>query len=439
MSGINDVASRDNPIFIAQHLQLLHQFGYSDPNILYEGVFYRDRNNKWNRDALTAVRVLDAITLTLMTDRPGEAFAAAFDNRHKLTLVLAKDSPVTDEDDQIVRELIQTIAASSTKYAIDVYPFLLSRCRKSIEKQARKILKAVDQFSPDIDAVLKEHKYTPQPTLEAEFPKSEIYRHARYENGAEPLFSEMLHGLLEDLRGVIASVATLDGEDAKINFMLLVDAVSMLSHCHFLAWACTITLSEWHGRAVKLRCRLLRFRHYIQGITTLMKEKCFLQNGIEYRWLDPIATHSGEQTLFLPDECLNVVSSALGFIPSDSDQEKLHKQRSEWSHSVETRLHVEIRLLLQLVDLSVGPVPLGCSRRTCLCCTLWIKAYNREFCADWLTSDPSGKARVDWALPGCPGKKHENIVKAVRNGVRLRCIDEVDWFLFPTESKYSHD
>ncbi|KAI6152604.1 hypothetical protein BKA82DRAFT_36008 [Pisolithus tinctorius] len=76
------------------------------------------------------------------------------------------------------------------------------------------------------------------------------------------------------------------------------------------------------------------------------------------------------------------------------------------SRCVSIRLHAEIRILLYLsnpVDASdhYQQKPSGCSEQTCLCCTLWIRAYNQEFGTNWLASASNGKLCATWALPGC--------------------------------------
>lgn len=79
--------------------------------------------------------------------------------------------------------------------------------------------------------------------------------------------------------------------------------------------------------------------------------------------------------------------------------------------------------------------PIGVSKRTCLCCALWIESYNQIFGSRWLTSESHGKSYANWALPrvacsyavGEDGRSSIDI--AVLEAVSARLADALAWLL----------
>ncbi|KAH7885629.1 hypothetical protein F5I97DRAFT_1929026 [Phlebopus sp. FC_14] len=429
----------DDHAVLAEQLQLLNQLRYSDEPMRCEGKkYYHD-----NGDANAALRVLDTIALVLTTGKPGEVFAAAFDRSQSVTLVLAKNDPVIQEDVQAVHELITTITASTTESAYDVLPFLFSRCRENIERRIRKLIAAVDILLGLLDEILE--SYTPSHPPDKEFPNSEDYRRYKYPNG-EPPFKEMACRLFKDLRAAGVGVDFEDIEETSANFMRLWYAASIILNSGLLrSLRKDYGYFRWKPQAEKLRCRLLKVFNYNQGIDNLiMHAKRFFPNGIKHRWVDPITAGTGETTLELTANHMDVITRAFGDSSAQRDLQTLDKKvpdmQNKWSSSgnVQTRLHVEIRLLLHLSDPFSPmdePMPIGCSRRTCLCCALWIKAYNWEFGTKWLTNGSNGKPHVDWALPGCSYaharmKEGRSVVdKAVLYPVSRRLHEKLDLML----------
>ncbi|KAI6039415.1 hypothetical protein EDC04DRAFT_2685024 [Pisolithus marmoratus] len=80
----------------------------------------------------------------------------------------------------------------------------------------------------------------------------------------------------------------------------------------------------------------------------------------------------------------------------------------KWCNSrfLETWVHPEISIILHLSSAPLSPWafqrlrPMGCSRRACMCCTVWIATYNLFSPPGWLMSRTDGKADATWALPG---------------------------------------
>ena len=83
---------------LSEQLQLLHELNCSDLDVcptkmLGLTVIKLSRNVDTNCD----IRFLDAIAAALTTGNPGDVFAAAFDKRKRMELVLAKNGPPTSD------------------------------------------------------------------------------------------------------------------------------------------------------------------------------------------------------------------------------------------------------------------------------------------------------------------------------------------------------
>jgi len=93
---------------LSEQLQLLHELQYyPDFDMPHQG--HSGHSNRRSRDTNREARLLHAITLALTTGNPGEVFAAAFDKREQMQLVLAKNGPPTPDDIAAARELISLI------------------------------------------------------------------------------------------------------------------------------------------------------------------------------------------------------------------------------------------------------------------------------------------------------------------------------------------
>ncbi|KAI6146357.1 hypothetical protein BKA82DRAFT_750658 [Pisolithus tinctorius] len=402
----------DDQARLSEQLQLLNQFEYSDLEI-------PDVQQHWKQDRETRItaRLLDTIAVALTTGKPGEVFAATFDTRNGLRLVLAKNEDVTDEDDRAVREFFQAIIAPETTEAYDVFPFLFSRCAENIAKRIEMIGRAVFGFSYVLDEAYRD--YYPSASIEEEFPHSTAYRNIKYGGYQLPSLQTVLRDLLTDITKLVQKF-NLQNLSATPNlyavFARLVVTAATFNSSRFLRRLTDFPSSmnlDWSLQTGPLKRHLAEVLQYALGVDKLIKHaKLHFPNGIQHRWVDAFQG-IGATMLNLDDSYVKPISRVLGC--SDVSEETLAKlcrkspnMGEMWrrSRSVTIRLHAEIRILLYLsnpVDASdhCQQKPIGCSEQTCLCCTLWIRAYNQEFGTNWLASASNGKPCATWALPGC--------------------------------------
>ena len=118
--------------------------------------------------------VLDTIALALTTGNPGEVFAAAFDKREQVQLVLAKDGPPTLDDIAAAREFISLIESPAVLDAIDIFPFLIRRCGANINKRIHNLHTSIQDGELRNDFTLALEAYSGGDII-AEFPTTEMW------------------------------------------------------------------------------------------------------------------------------------------------------------------------------------------------------------------------------------------------------------------------
>ncbi|KAI6011350.1 hypothetical protein EDC04DRAFT_2905555 [Pisolithus marmoratus] len=358
---------------LSEQLQLLDQL-YSHPRRV--GQHGSNLQNVWTSKVIDDIHALDTITVTLATGTPGEVFAAAFDKRQGFTLVLAKNTRVTTEDDKAICDLVTAITSSSSANANDVLSLLFPRCRTNIVQRIMKLHEVVTAFSDDLETVLK--RYHPANFVDEEFPNSAEYqiptstlgqsRACQYYYGIPYLIDYAKrcfpHGI--NHRWV---AATADTEENTI--VLDADYLEAVSR------ALDRRLSE--GTVATLRHRF---------------------PDMEARWRNSLVLMT-----------------------------RVHP---------EILIMLDLSTPFNSLDLRYQQ-PIGSNKRACMCCTIWIRTCNLQFGARWLMSRNSGKADPTWAFPDCSyehaiawdGKSTVN--EAVQHEVQ-RCLTTSLYSLIPVLS-----
>lgn len=398
----------DDQARLSEQPQLLNQLGYSH---LYGDSQYGDNlENSWAPDHNAKIRALDAITVALTTGAPGETFAASFDDRGKgPTLVLAKNTPVTHEDEQAIYRLLKVITAFTTENACDVLPFLIPRCRENIEKRVMKMRQVVAVLSHDLEEILND--YNPS-SIEGEFPNSVWYRQGRY-SGSEPPFSKMMHNLLEDIESRARALALGDANLSAKLYASLAMIAFVLQESRLLRFLCGYTSRVHPLRkplAEKLRRRLSKVCQYYHDINHLVGyAKQYFPDGIDHYWV--VATAGTEEAAIeLGESYFDAVSHALGHPLLAENvatlRESFPHMEERWHNNriIKTRVHPELRIVLHLTTQFnrwdfPRQQPIGCSKRCCYCCTEWITRYNMKATTRWTMTRTEGKVDATWALP----------------------------------------
>lgn len=425
-------------VHLSEQLQLLDQLNYSDVGQPYEDASRRSTKGARHPPVDADPRVLDTISVALTTGDAGDVVAAAFDIRRQPPwLVLAKNGPASPADDLAVHKLLKVITASTTKSARDVLPFLFDRCWKNIKKRVQKMSHSLALTSSMLNKLLED--YEPKLGVE-QFPYSVQYRAQRYRDDS-PEFPTMMRNLFADITESAEAFNSRNADPPTMQrlFLGLLRIVPILQYSPLLRWACERPSPVTSSQAEQLKRRLYKLSQYYYSINTLIKyaEEHF-PRGLNHRWVRPHSI-SSESRIRLGD-CTAAISRARGRPLSDPIiavlRERFPNMLERWRNgsTLTTRVHAELRIVLELGNLpnSRGDhpqQPVGCSKRSCLCCNLWINAYNSKHGTHWLTSGSHGKPYATWALP-TPSYKHsgdeEVIGETVVSRIERRLNDALD-------------
>ena len=124
--SLSSAMDNNNQRNISEQLQVLRE-------MLYQGA--STRSNKRSRDTNRDLRLLDTIAVALTTGNPGDVFAASFNKRKQMQLVLVKNGPPIPEDVAAATELTSLIGSPMVSDAMDLFPFLMRRCGANINKR----------------------------------------------------------------------------------------------------------------------------------------------------------------------------------------------------------------------------------------------------------------------------------------------------------------
>jgi len=432
---------------LPQQLQLLHEL-HSDSDMPHQGHSGSGYSNRRSHDTNRDARLLETIAVALTTGNPGEVFAAAFDKREQMQLVLAKNGPPTPDDIAAAREFISLIGSPAVLDAVDTFPFLIRRCGANINKRIHSLHMSIQDGELRNDFTLALEAYQGG-DINAEFPGADCFLGGY--GDVVPPFATVWEDFVEELAYITAQGLVAGDVSTSVaiyaHIFLVADA---LACSRFLKTLVKDRNLHRKARAEKLKRRLNKIRQYASG-TNYLIEKAKRLFPIPHRWVTDTFTGTGECVF---DLCNNPYDAILRGLdqPSLSGPEivdKLDKRfpsiLSYWQRqqTMHTCIHAELRVILHF-GLPSGiehPVcPIGVSKRSCFCCTTWIEAHNRMFGTQWMVSRSHGKPHANWALPGaaCSYDGTSSLDKAVLQAVSMRLRNALD-SLFPHDSTDSED
>ena len=228
-------------------------------------------------------------------------------------------------------------------------------------------------------------------------------------------------------------------ENNYSRIVLLADALARSRFLKSLIEDRNLARNDREERGEKLKRRLGKVCQYISGITDLI-QKAKRIFPIPHHWV--MDTFTGESAFSL---CNNVEDALLRALRvpflSQQDIAKLNQNfpfiSGNWQNqqTIHSCIHAELRIILHLgppSETESAIQPIGVSKRSCFCCTLWIESHNRIFRTNWMTSGSHGKPYANWALPGaaCSYDGLSSVDGAVLDAVLIRLKDTLKW-LFP--------
>jgi len=161
---------------LSERLQLLHEFSYSDVNMRNrDSVTRTPLRNETSRE----IRFLDAIAAALTTGNPGDVFAATFDKRKHIELVLARNGPPTSEDIAAANEFISLIGSPTVTSAVHPFPFLMRRCGANIDQRIHNLHTTIQSTALRSDFASALDAYVPEADIRVEFPHAKLLEEYR--------------------------------------------------------------------------------------------------------------------------------------------------------------------------------------------------------------------------------------------------------------------
>jgi hypothetical protein len=430
----------------SEQLQLLARFLYSDLHMPYSGAGYQTNKHLRSPDTNHDIRILDTISVALTTGESGDVYAAAFDKKSHLALVLAKNGAVTSEDTDAADTLVSLLSSATS--AEGFYPFLIGRCKLNIEKRINNVRDTIEAFLGLIDEALA--RYQPLP-LDEELPGFPTLQKALYAHAPSlPPTTQIIRNLFDTILRDCKRIKISEERREQIKFAVLCGVAFVTSNSRFLGSICA-DQNRLHTErkllAEKLRRRLRKLSQYDHGINTLI-DRCRRFQGGEFsvRWVSQ--NPDIEEPVI---ELVDYVTAIQHNLHPNSTitAPQIHQAVAarnpalveSWNCVVHTYVHAEIRIILDFLQqalLSDTPVestvqqPIGCSKRSCLACTLWIEGYNHTFKTEWMTSGSHGKPYAGWTIPTMSnggGSGIQRVNQHVIEQISTRVHDVLEWLI----------
>ncbi|RDB16085.1 hypothetical protein Hypma_007333 [Hypsizygus marmoreus] len=407
---------------LSEELLLLQELGYSDVYIVDDPPAppgFKDIRRDPDTD--TDLRVLDVIAACLNTGKPEDVVAAAFDKREQISLILAKSGDVDSSDYAATHAFLS--ALREAKNWTDLLPFLATHTKHNIERRVRRLNESITDLFDDLQSAATDYKFS---AIENEFPRSGFYRRSRYPEGL-PTPQRFLHELMRECVIQSTDFEIHGSESLDLQYPRLLFPADSLCRSSFFRHLTSKYYqggdSKLKGRVEKLQRRLRRVCQYAK-IDMLIRLVRRLPN-IPFRWLENADTivDAQERSPELCKDPMEVVERVLGRQPSPEQTDKFLRQYPDLSRNwerrrrlVKTRIHPELRIILELgppllsrlpqnpTPDDVVRLPIGCSKRSCLCCAIWIDLLSVVTTGlQCVTAGSNGKPCGDWELPCTTG------------------------------------
>ncbi|RDB30545.1 hypothetical protein Hypma_007327 [Hypsizygus marmoreus] len=428
---------------LTEKLLLLQELGYSDRYIPEESpAIFRYRSVD-DSDTDSDLRLLDVIATCLTTGKPGDVVAAAFDKREQISLVLAKSGNIDAADYAATRAFLSALREAESW--INLLPFLATHSKQNVDKRVRNLHESITDLCDELKLASMSYQF---PAIINQFPHSSLYRKAKYPK-EPPTPQRFLFDLIDNCVRRSTGFGMEDNAPSRSQYIELFGAADSLRRAAFLTYLTSKYYeggdSMFKGRVERLKRRLDKVCQYAR-IETLMRLVKRLPS-VPFRWTEDHLVGTGEGSSEIRKDPMKVVEEVLGHSPSPQQTRMLSRHCPElgrnWEQrrSMILRIHPEICIILHLSRPLLSRflssqnnskrLPIGCSKRSCLCCMLWIATFNKITGMSWVASSSNGKPYDNWALPGAAGEMkliHDwnDFDKMVIRGVHRRLYNKLN-------------
>ncbi|OBZ74470.1 hypothetical protein A0H81_05380 [Grifola frondosa] len=367
------------------------------------------------------MKLLDVIALCLTTGQSHDIVAVAFDKRHILTIALSKNHATSVADREQASLFFNALSDPNNNRPIDIIAVIATYSGMNMNKRVRKVAESLNNARTHITALLDQYNAGSRDT---EF-------HPR-----DPVLSfelDVRESLQRALDKFSFSVKDFDinGPGGRLDPIMMFVAASQAAYYLMKTRFIQSEAEKPTGLPSfqTFQRRLAKLAQYSRGIRRLFTYRDRLSGQIPpFRWIDfPL---DDPRSVKISQSPLDVAFRVMEINPASTEYGDLFWQCypvpiEHWITTVTPTFHAEMRLILSLDSNqeSIDSVrPIGCSKRSCLCCWHWINFYNVAHGTQWMTASSHGKPYMNWGLSG-----DILVDREVVAAMRLRVCDVLEW------------
>ncbi|KAG5640377.1 hypothetical protein DXG03_008880 [Asterophora parasitica] len=413
---------------LSRRLSILEFKDYFDPAAVRSNI--SERTHEPDGGSHRAVRALDVVALCLTSGEQGDVTAAAFypiDSKKQNTLIVCKNREATPQDRLRLIDFKKTLIASSAW--TDVFrDFILRHCAENITKRVKLFKESFSQIHKQLEDMA--NTYTPpQAPLDQVFPRSDKLRETLYKGGEPADPRVMLFDVLRKCRQAAGEFAIDRPEeretaqqnlDKYLDLWKLADCIRVSAFMELLL----LPLSTSDDIVAKFIRRLNKVCQYAR-IELLLKH--YDWTTLPTCWATLSSTVMPQGGKFSRGTANSMLEPLMSKQKSNLAAINMMKNTSKvWNPRdiLRPTIHAEIKMIIfihtrtspKAVSDSPSPqLPIGCSKRSCICCSIWIAAFNESSEMAWMTSGSHGKPYDQWAFANTvklPDSLYEHVAAA---------------------------
>jgi len=396
--------AHDQQVRLSEDLQLLHfvRRGY------LSGSHCGGQYTKYIDPEL---KLLDSIALYLANDIPGDTVAVALDtSTSRVQFILAKNNTLTDQDIRTAAIFFPTIIEQE---AVDLLEFALFNSPRTVKSR---IQKCAEIDMDVVDKLLRAYKFM---DISDEFKdtSSILSQLTEMWSMSDP------HSMLRQAFTELTSADSLKPEVIITNehFTRLSMFAYFIVNSRFFCDHDGFQDILNHAQVRKYRRRLYKLSRYFDGanrIHATARRFTAQDAGISYVWIENHASWDLVKMSTSPGAVASV------YFPTITEAEVTRVQPNimeQWTPTLRTFIHAELRLLLHLEHYSPSVRGnakrrfIGCNRESCLCCGEWVREWNKTEGTRWIISGGSALSFKTWALVGVPEYVDQTVINRVQH------------------------
>ncbi|TDL27996.1 hypothetical protein BD410DRAFT_824755 [Rickenella mellea] len=434
--------SASHPIrFHDGETQLLEKLGYSahDHPDQLDVLSYSNRTLR-TKEENEEIRLLDTIAVCLSTGNLGNVVATSFETGTEgTTLYIARNVPATAKEKEFAGEFLREISnkESTIEKVLDV---ILKGNIEIIRRRLGKLVECLDylNFPKQLREYGKSEEFVPETefgkpyTLEIVCQKLGL---AKKDDKTVKHTVEILSALYNAIKSLAKSIQAAP----QARDLLRLDGIcDVLLKSRFM-----LTPSP---ELERLDRRLNKVCQCISGVEVLlnaMKKRTNEGKKIEMIWVPNPEDKPGSVTV-------GELEAAIKAVVPNGDNTNIKRLAERyapiWKKTVWPKMHCEIQIAVVLDKKRTSgskthraTYAIGCSKRSCLLCILWLEVFSTKIGARYWTSGSHGKPYSAWVLPIYgPSEVRQELCK----NIHQRASRFIEWRLTggsAHDRKYSED